>query len=99
MSYDEIRYEFETNYQVLDVIKNAAHDAEEMRSQVDKLFQVLVEEAYHGEGADAMQSRRHDISTRMDAIIQDLHATHARAVDQTQMVHDLDRSQAANILG
>jgi hypothetical protein len=35
----------------------------------------------------------------MEEIIQDLRATQVRAVDQNQMVQDLDNSQAANILG
>ncbi|QLL05998.1 hypothetical protein [Mycobacterium vicinigordonae] len=96
---DEIKYEFDTNREILDVIQRATHDAEEMRTQVDKLFQVLVEEAYHGQGAEAMQSRRQDISTRMDSIISDLHHTHAQAVAQHDYVQQLDQRQAANILG
>ncbi|OBK18455.1 hypothetical protein [Mycobacterium asiaticum] len=98
MSYG-IKYNFEANYNTLDVIRSITADAEQMRTEVDGLFNTLTSGPYTGHAPEEINALRLKFSQEMDEIIQDLHATQVRAVDQNQLVQDLDNSQAANILG
>ena len=97
---DQITYNFESNYQTLDVIKSATSDAISMKESLDQLFSILTQDSvYTGQAAEAVQSLHQQITHKMDNIISDLQHTQSRAVDQNQLVQDLDRSQASNILG
>ncbi|KQH79221.1 MULTISPECIES: hypothetical protein [Mycobacterium] len=92
-----IKYNFAANYESLDLIGSITSDAEQMRSEVDQLFNALTSGAYTGHAPEEIHALRTQFSNEMDEIINDLHTTRARAVDQNQQVQDLDNSQAANI--
>ncbi|OBA78576.1 hypothetical protein A9W99_23155 [Mycobacterium sp. 1164966.3] len=94
-----IKYNFEANYSTLDAIRSITADAEQMRTEIDGLFNALTSGPYTGHAPEEINGLRVRFSQEMDEIIQDLHATQVRAVDQNQLVQDLDNSQAANILG
>lgn len=94
-----IKYNFEANFHTLDVIRQITADAENMRSEIDGLFNALTSGPYTGHAPEEIQALRVRFSNEMDQIIQDMHATQVRAVDQNQLVQDLDNHQAANILG
>jgi|ERR1700744_2320699 hypothetical protein len=96
MSYG-IRYNFDANFDTLDAIKNITADAEHMRTEIDGLFNALTSGPYTGQAPETINAMRAKFSHEMDEIIQDLHATHVRAVDQQHTVQDLDNSQAAGL--
>lgn len=95
---DGIKYNFEANFSTLDVIRRITSDAEQMRTEIDGLFNALTSGPYTGHAPEEINGLRVRFSNEMDEIIQDLHATQVHAVDQNQLVQDLDNQQAANIL-
>jgi hypothetical protein len=99
MAGDGIKYNFEANFSTLDLIRSITADAENMSGEIDGLFNTLTSGPYTGHAPEQIQALRVRFSHEMEEIIQDLRATHVKAVDQNQMVQDLDNSQAANILG
>jgi hypothetical protein len=96
MSYG-IKYNFEANYESLDLIRSITSDAEQMAHEVDSLFNALTSGAYTGHAPEQINALRAKFSHEMQEIIQDLHTTQSRAVDQNQMVQDLDNSQASQL--
>lgn len=94
-----IKYNFEANFATLDLIKSITSDAEQMQTDINDLFNLLTSGPYTGHAPEEINALRAQFSHEMDEIIQDMRATHVRAVDQNQLVQDLDNSQASDILG
>jgi uncharacterized protein YukE len=92
---DTIRYEYGANYDSLDDIQRTLNDAEALRQEVHKVFEVL-SSVYEGEAATALQQRHHEITAMMDGIIQDITATRAGGNQQQEDTAALDRSLAGN---
>ncbi|MGV9801801.1 hypothetical protein ACWDTP_27525 [Mycobacterium sp. NPDC003449] len=92
---DKIHYDYGSNHDALDAIQGVLNDAQALREEVGKVFNVLLS-VYEGEAAMALHQKQLQISNVMDGIIQDIASTRSRGSDQQHETAALDSHLAGN---
>jgi uncharacterized protein YukE len=92
---DTIRYEYGANHDALDAIQGVLNDAQALREEVNKVFNVL-STVYEGDAASALHQKHLQISNVMDGIIQDITATRSQGSEQQHATSALDAHLAGN---
>lgn len=90
---DTILYQYGSNYDHLDGIKQALNDASALREDVAKVFNALTG-VYEGEAASALQIRHQQISGQLDQLILDMQGTQQQGVDRQTLTASQDHQLA-----
>ena len=89
-----IKYDFASNHQFLDTLDAGHNDALALQAEVDNVFKILLS-VYEGDGAIALQAAHQDLRGLMETAVQDMSDVNRRGRDQQEMMHAMDRSNAA----
>ncbi|MDV3124022.1 hypothetical protein M1247_03785 [Mycobacterium sp. 21AC1] len=92
---DTIRYDYGANHDALEAIQGVLNDAQALREEVNKVFNVLLT-VYEGDAATALHQKHLQISNVMDGIIQDIAATRSQGTEQQHSTAALDSHLAGN---
>jgi flagellar hook-basal body complex protein FliE len=91
---DHIQYNFAANNSSLDDINGHISGIQEVRSDIDNVFQILGT-VYEGEGATALNQAHQKFSAMLDDALNNASNTQKFAQDQQDAMQALDRANAA----
>jgi uncharacterized protein YukE len=91
----EILYNFSANNSSLDDINSNISGIQEVRSDIDNVFNILGT-VYEGDGATALAQAHQNVSNMLDDALNDASSTQKSAQDQQDAMQALDRANAAS---
>jgi uncharacterized protein YukE len=91
---DHILYNFSANNASLDDVNSLVNGIQEVRSDINSLFNVLGT-AYEGQGAVALQQAHQGLDSMLDDVLHNMAITQRQAQDQQAAMQALDAQNAA----
>ena len=91
----EILYNFAANNSSLGDINSSISAIQEVRSDIDSIFQTLMS-VYEGQGAEALNQAHVKVSGMLDEALNNTANTQKQAQDQQDAMQALDRANAAS---
>jgi uncharacterized protein YukE len=90
----EILYNFGSNNASLDDINSRIHDIQEVRGDINSIFNTLAT-VYEGEGAQALHQAQLKVGAMLDEALNNTANTQKQALDQQAAMQAMDRANAA----